>query len=956
MLSAKIKAFVRSSAWLFAWQSTQSALKTVSFEKAKPAKRQNPPRVWQSGKNAGSHAHNATLGVIFASCRFYCFSLAINRMHVPKTLPLLFFFLFSFAAYAGGGIRGSIKNAKGEPLPFASIMVKNAPNGTMANEDGKYEIALPPGTYEVVFQYLGHKTLTQRVETGTEYVTLDVVLEEQAITLSEVKVSGDGEDPAYTIMRKAISMARLHLLEVDAYTARTYVKGSGKVKEVSGIIKWAAGKKIEKETGLKIGQTYVLESINDISFRQPNTVKEKIVSNRDNFPAQLKANGGAIISFANINFYKSKAFGGLVSPLSTSAFAYYRFKYEGFFNDRGVQVNKIRVVPKAKSEYVFDGIINIMDGSWAIHSLDLNFGDNNGKYHIKQLYSPFKDVWMPVYYEFNGDFNAFGVEAGARYVTNVRNYNVTVNPKYHQQPVVVDEKIDRAEAAALQSKKIDAAQALAQQQLTRKQLKKTLRRLEKEEVKAKKAGGEDVSVANDYSIEIDTLAAKRSNDFWNAERQVPLTEIEVKGYAQADSTSKTEAEKIKKDSLRNLPNFKIKHLFFGHTYSYGKRDRIYGAPRRLTLTMPLSGGNLLGNFYNSVEGYYLNAGLKYARYNQTESRLELNSDFRYSFARQQLNGIVGFDYRFGKLENLLGVSAGRFVQQINGQNPISPFMNTFYSLLLEENYMKLYERSFVQLRANKFFNEQFRLLSNLEFAQRNPLANNHFAPWIDNKEKVYSSNNPVNIELPDTQFSTHNTLLLNLELQVRPFAKAGKFNGRTYTINRNKPAFFVRGKAGLLAESRFSQAEIAYDQTWELQKLGDLHVNAKFGGFFNRPQYFIDYKHFNGNQTIFSLGSFESFRNLDYYTFSTARNYLEIHANNDFQRFLLTRIVPLRLAGLKENVFANYFNAFGQRGRYLEVGYGLTGGTTTLGLGLEVIGSFFNERYRGTVLRVRIPF
>lgn len=877
-------------------------------------------------------------------------------MNASKT-PLVFcLLLFHFAAQASGGLRGNIRNTKGEPLSFASVMVKSTADGTIANEDGKYEIALPPGTYEVVFQYLGHKTQTQRVEVATEYATLDVTLEEQAITLSEVQVSGSGEDPAYTIMRKAIAMSRFHLLEVDSYTARTYVKGSGKVKEVSGILKWAAGKKIEKETGLKIGQTYVLESINDISFRQPNTVKEKIVSNRDNFPAQLRANGGAIISFANINFYKPKAFGGLISPLSASAFSYYRFKYEGFFTDRGVQVNKIRLIPRAKSEYVFEGTINIMDGSWAIHSLDLGFGDNNGKYHIKQLYSPFKDVWMPVYYEFNGDFDAFGVQAGARYVTNVRNYQVAINPKYHQQPVVVDEKTEKAEAAALQSKKPDAAQALAQQQLTRKQLKKTLRRLEKEEMKTKKANDEDVSVINDYSIEIDTLAAKRTNDFWNNERQVPLTETELVGYAQADSIGKKDAEKIKKDSLRNLPTFKIKHLLSGHTYNYGKRDRIYGSPHRLTLTMPLSGENLPGNFYNSVEGYYLNAGLKYARHNQLESRLELHSNFRYSFARQRLNGVAGFDYRFGKLENLVGVSAGRFVQQFNGQNPISPFMNTFYSLLLEENYMKLYEKSFVQLRANKFFNERFRLLTNLEFARRNQLANNHFTPWINNRERIYSSNDPVSLELPDTRFGSHNTLLLNLELQVRPFAKAGKFNGRKYTINRNKPAFFVRGKAGLLAESRFSQAEAVYDQTWELQKLGDLHVNAKFGGFFNRPQYFIDYKHFNGNQTIFSPGGFESFRNLDYYTFSTARNYLEIHANNDFQRFLLTRIVPLRLAGFKENVFVNYFNAIGQGSRYTEVGYGLTGGTTTLGLGVEVVGSFFNGQYGSTVLRVRVPF
>lgn len=872
-------------------------------------------------------------------------------------------FLFSqfllighLVALAQSGVKGTVKNTKGELLSFASILAKGTTRGTIANEEGRYEFALEPGIYEIVFQFLGHKTVTRPVEIKENFLTLDVELEEQVVKLNEVRVSSSGEDPAYTIMRKAVAMARFHMLAVDAYTARTYVKGSGKVSGLSGLTKWLVGKKLEKETGLKVGQTYVLESINDISFARPNTVHEKVISNRSNFPPRLREASGNIIGFATVNFYQPKAFEGFISPLSPNAFAYYRFAYEGTFEDRGTQVNKIRVTPKSSGATVFSGTIFIIEDTWAIHSLDLTFASDQGKYEVKQLYAPFKEVWMPVYFDLGLEYDLLGIHFGGRYITNVRNYNITVNPQYQQKPEVVDEKVEKDEAKKLQSQKIDSKTALAQQQLTRKQLKKAINELEKQDTKQRKARREDVSIVNDYTIDVDTLAAKRSTDFWNTERQVPLTDFEVKGYVQADSINRAEAGRNRRDSLRNLPKFKPSHLLMGHTYNYGKREPIYGFQRRLSFTAPLSPDNLIGNFYNSVEGYYLNAGLRYSSENKLESRLDYTGNARYSFARHRLNGTLGASYLFHKLDNLVSLSAGRFVRQINGRDPITPFINTVYSLLLEENYLKLYERSFVNLTVNKWFSEQFSVLSNLEYALRSPLENNHFKPWIDQKDKAYSSNAPTYIESPDSYLGQHRTVLLNVALRIRPFAKAGRYNGRKYTINRNKPNFTLGGRTGLLAESRFSQLEFAYDQRWELEKLGDLRINAKIGAFLDKPKYLIDYHHFNGNQTILSTGNFDSFRNLDYYTYSTAQNYLEIHANNRFQQFLLTQIPVLRLAGFQEHVLLNYFNAFGQGNRYVEVGYGFTTGVSFLGLGAEVVSSFFNERYRSTVIRIRVPF
>ncbi|MEY4539578.1 MAG: hypothetical protein RLZZ306_1335 [Bacteroidota bacterium] len=866
--------------------------------------------------------------------------------------PLLISLFFSFSTFAGG-IKGVIKNAKGEQLSFASIIIKGSSKGTMANDDGAYELSLEKGSYTIIFQYLSHKTLEKTVEIGSDYLVFNPILEEQSVALNEVRFSAKAEDPAYTIMRKTISMARFKVLELDAYTARTYVKGTAKVNEVSGLIKMLAGKKIEKETGLKIGQTYVIESINDINFKQPSSVKEKVVSARNNLPKQLQDQGANFITVARTNFYSPKSFGDMISPLSPSALAYYKFKYEGDFNENGQLVNKIRVIPKSQGENVFSGVINVIEDSWYIHSLDLKFKDNTSSYLIKIIYSPFKEVWLPVSYSFRSDFDAFGFNGFFNYVTNVRNYNVSVNEKYHQKPVVIDEKIDKAEAIALKSEKVDAKTALKQKQLTRKQLEKFLKSSEKEDKKERKSKGEDVALVRSYSIEVDTLFKKRTTDFWNIERQVPLTEYEIKGYAQADSIFKANEGKYKKDSIKNLPNFKVGHLISGKTYNYGKRDDLYAFyPRSLTYTSPLAQIPLL-DFVNSVDGYYLQAGLKYETRNKLINRTSLYGNIRYALGRQALNFDIGyFDFQINKNRSF-EIKAGRNIQQFNPNNPISTFTNTVYTMFGEQNFMKIFQKDFASLEYRKRFSPIFVGILGAEYAQRKELQNlSNFKPWINAKNKEFTSNQPNAIESNDSRFVNPEVLTVDIELAFRPFAKKGEFNGREYSINSGNPNFRIKSTNGFLSDGNFSRLQASYEQIFEIKKIGNLHILANYGGYLKEPTYFSDFRHFNGNLTIIRPFSFNAFRNLDYYSHSTKANYLEVFAANDFQKFLLTQITPLRIYGLKESIFANYLNISNQNFNYLELGYGISG----IGpfLGLEVVGNFVNGQYSSTVLRIKL--
>ena len=88
----------------------------------------------------------------------------------------------------------------------------------------------------------------------------------------------------------------------------------------------------------------------------------------------------------------------------------YKYKLVGMFFEDGQRINSIQEIPKRKHDPVFSGIINIMEDSWRIHSLQLvltkdaqiDFVDT---LRINQLFVPIdKDIW----FQFSNKFTFTG--------------------------------------------------------------------------------------------------------------------------------------------------------------------------------------------------------------------------------------------------------------------------------------------------------------------------------------------------------------------------------------------------------------------------------------------------------------------------------------------------------------------------------------------------------------------
>lgn len=838
-----------------------------------------------------------------------------------KYIALIFFIVLSFFNARAGRVEGTIKSTEGEPLAFTTIQVNKTEESTISNVKGEYRIDLPAGSHTLIFRFMGYKTVQKQVVVWKGTVQLDITMTPQTYLIGEFSYEGGEEDESYAIMRKAIALAKIHRLSVQEYTAKFYVKGTFVLEKIPWILREAMEK---EDVELTEGTTYVSESVNEVEYKRPNSQKQRVISSRSNLPAELDEPS---LPFVHADFYRPKV-GDFVSPVHPSAFSAYDFKYEGTFQDGENQVVRIKVTPKRKGPNRYSGHINLVEPSYAFHSLNLSITDDNKvDYRLKQVYAPFNGIWMPVSQQGWVNAKTFGVEIKASYVTSTTDYEITASPAYETLPTNEKEM-----KAIIENEETES-------QLTNKEARRKAREFKRKERKKAKDRGEDVRVERLRGFEVDSNAQNTPDSVWNELRQIPLTEQEEKGYAEADSLQQIRREKEKADSTARTEGFKWHHTLTGGTYEWGKQAGKYHKAHNLNFEGALGG---LSDFdiYNTVDGFILKTGLKYTHRKKDKIPRITGGNLRYAFEREALNGDV---YQMGRLFNdklYYKIEAGKQVSQINGNASISNLLNLGYTWLLQENYLKLYEKEYAALNLGIKAGDRLTVSGSAEIARRFQLNNNSFRSILNDPDKSFSSNTPDNLRLAQTGFKDHTILLSALSLVWRPFAGINIYNEKRYVNNSNRPKFTFTAYAGHFADE-FYRGEVTVDHKFNVGLIGDFKYKLTGGSFVGEtPRYLIDYFHFAGNQTALS-GSFARFRNLDYFKYSSQREYFQGFAAFEFKRLALTQIGKIKMLGWEESLFFNH--AMASQLTYTEGGYRLSGIFRTFGV--DVYAGFFNGRY-----------
>jgi hypothetical protein len=879
----------------------------------------------------------------------------------------------------GQMLKGKISNASGEPIPYASVYIRELKQGTTSNTKGDYEIRMPAGTYEVIYQSLGYSPVFYTANITDQTLINDVVLPLQYYQIPEVRISASGEDPAYSIMRKAVGLAPYYQNYISYFKAEVYLKGDLVIRKIPRLFQKAIKAEAKNDQGtsistsnLKEGNAFMMESFNELEFTAPDKYKQKVISINSTFPAE--GNNVSPMEFINASFYQPTIGNLLISPLSPQAFSYYRFRYLGASPQGSYTINKIQVIPKMKSQQLFEGTIFIIEDLWCLHSVDLINNNIAGKVQVEQVYVPVQDdLWMPVSHMFGIDFSMMGIKADVSYGGSVKYLEVKPNASLKKPEsvssspyaVTTNDKVTEQLPVSRNQQKIE--KILGKDELSNRDMVELSRLMNSESEKARPDSiRKNLEVKENVTRSVEKDANKQDSAYWAGIRPVPLSETELHSILIRDSIKReSDLRKSKSDSLVKSDQKKerkfrktLNHIAFGNTWSdtSGFNFNYSGLL------------NLSSIRFNTVDGFTFGQDFRISKDWKNNTGFTIAPSLRWAFSREKLMMIVNSNYRFGNMkQSQLFFRLGSTSMDFSSGGSINPFLNSVTSLFMKRNYLKLYESKYLTLG----FRTQIKNGLGVEIYggrdYRRVLENTTSYAFIKS-ERIYSDNLPENRFL-DTLISKpafsaiagrHFEFVTNVTFTPRQ--RYSIYNGAKVSRGSDWPTFSFTWKHGIndlpsagYNYKQFDQFLIGASKTHDLGGMSELRWNFKAGGFAdNRYVSFIDFNHYNAQPLIILLDDYQdAFRLPSYYSLSTPELFAEGHLKYTSPYLLLKYLPGLSKTLIRENLSFSFLDSR-FHAAYTEIGYSLS---EVLILGdVGIYAGFENLRYKNVGVRFILKF
>ncbi len=856
---------------------------------------------------------------------------------MKKILIIIYTFLSVAFCSNAQNIKGIITNTEGEPVSFATVYINELRHGTTANIKGEYEIRLKPGKYTVFFQSLGYSPETKIVEVGTSDKEINIRLSIQYYQIPEVRVTATGEDPAYGIMRKAIGMASYHLNRIKHYEADIYIKGSVVINKIPKVV---ARNIKANDIEVREGDSYLIESMNKIEFEAPDIYNQTVIAQQSTFP-DTRQSDISPMDVVRASFYQPVLADIAISPLSPNAMAYYKFSYEGSTPQGPYIVNKIKVIPRRKSQQVFEGTIYIIEDLWCIHSLDLTNENLAGSINIKQVYTPVQDdIWMPVSHNFDVKVTAIGIDAGGTYGSAVTYTSVEPNndlPKpedLNLNPTAGQLLLEEQRENTKTQQQIE--ELLQKKELSNRDMSKLSRLMEKETDK-KEEGKEDLEIKKTTSSTVEDDAGKKSSEYWNEIRPIPLSEEEKKSVRVSDSlrleTRLREASsskdttgqgKVPKSQFKSV----INDILFGETWH---KNKIHSRFRTGGLIDP-------DHFsFNPVDGFKYGIDFNYLFARGKGMTFNITPELVWNFSRESLDwktsGLITYDHM---RQSRIIFWGGRGSKDFTSSAGISPFINMVTSLLFKNNYMKLYDSRYFTLRQRTEYFNGFYIEWEYNYDDRRLLNNNTEFSFF-HKEKNYTDNIPLNDYLGAAGDENAAYLLtdhihhqFSAVISYIPKQKYRINNGKKSSAGSDYPTFKIYYDHGININpgnmvNHFDHIQFEANKSKSIGAFSEYSWRVRAGGFLNNDKLqFQDFIHFNTQSLPFLIRNHQDvFMLPDYYSMATPEYYIEAHFRYTTP-YLLIKLLPLISNSLmRENLSIAYLYS-PSTGHYYELGYSLS--------------------------------
>lgn len=486
-------------------------------------------------------------------------------MH-PKLLSLTLLFTVLLAADATAQeylLTGKITNAKLEPLPYASVRVKELQTGTISDKDGNFKLQLEPGKYDLVVSMLGYKAQVLTVAFTKDYQQNIILQEEDGRLMDVVEVKGIKKDKAEEYIRNVIRNKERILEDSRTYSCNIYIKATDeneftkkkKPKDTAAVEKNALA-------GMNMTEVYL-----KLDYSYPGKIKEertgvKVRGRRDGL-FYLTTTDGDFNFYNNLVQLPALAKIPMLSPVSYSGLVAYKYKTINTRKEKGRTIYTIKVTPTKLGNALVSGELDIMDSAWVIlrthfempafHMVEYDF------FSVDQQYQWVNDkAWMPVRQEFKYLTKAGKSKQSGKTVAVFSDYNI------------------------------------------------------------------DTSFAKKhFTTEISSTAQQayeKDSSFWKTVRKEPLTENEVRFIQYRDSVVRAHTTTAYLDSVDRYNNkITLKKLFLdGVTHNNWRKERFMHFPTIPEFYQPLQfgGTRIATNFflskrYKSRKSIFLRTEMSY---------------------------------------------------------------------------------------------------------------------------------------------------------------------------------------------------------------------------------------------------------------------------------------------------------------------------------------------------------
>lgn len=382
------------------------------------------------------------------TCTVFLFILVtISSLKRSKTLRLCYFCWMSFRILIliytlicisisnfASTVSGAISDKEGNPLPFATVFVKNSTTGVSANEKGEYFLELKPGNYILIYSYMGFSDEEKPISIrANQHIYLNISLKKDFSTIDEVEIIADKIDRAKQIMSNVRENRKIYSDNVNSYSSKIYSKTSFEKEYPS---KDTIKDEKDNITGindyLQKDKLNLTEYIANAYYKKPYKYTEHVIAYHDFSedkppgrsitiqvdiddneiaPRQYAAKNPYLFEVTNMlhvfNLYNNLidipqlCSQPIKSPIGSASGIQYNYEYiESFFED-DVKIYKLRVIPANSHDALFYGSIFIEDSTFALVAADLFINEKallmHKHFHLYINYDQIQaGVYLPV--------------------------------------------------------------------------------------------------------------------------------------------------------------------------------------------------------------------------------------------------------------------------------------------------------------------------------------------------------------------------------------------------------------------------------------------------------------------------------------------------------------------------------------------------------------------------------